>query len=114
MTDKPMQDVMGPLGKLKKRLGADTHVPEVGVDMPQFLVSPNDDADGPHHVRAIFVICEGAGEGQQPVEIPKELEEQLRNAPVASSEERADAARKDLQKLREELKDPRKGIGLDD
>ena len=109
----PLQDVLGPLGKIKKRLHADTHVPEIGVDMPQFLVSPADEADGTHHIRAIFTICEGTGEAQQTVEIPKELEEQLRNAPVASSEERADAARKDLEKLREELKDPKKGIGLD-
>lgn len=110
----PIQAVMGPLAKLQARLAADTHAKEVGVDIVQFLVAPGNDVAGPHHVRAIFTVCPGEGDGETEIDVPDDLAEQLRNGPVAADAERADAARKDLEVLRDELKDHRKGIGLDD
>ncbi len=105
MSDSPLL----PLSKLVKRFRED--MKEKGLKSEQFVVCPNSDPDAPTHVQAVITIAEQAPDVQ--VVVSKDLQDSFDMSRQADESAKAEASRKDLEGLRDDLKNSKKGIGLD-
>ncbi len=102
-----MVNPLAPLSILVKRLHQEMKAK--GLKVEQFIVNPNPDETVPTHAQVIITIAEDTPR----VEIDKDLEKMLETSRQADESAKAKDARKDLESLRDDLKNPNKGIGLD-
>jgi hypothetical protein len=106
-------DELKPLAVVHKRLRDETAAD--GVQLRTFVLLVPDHPDGPFAVQGVWLLDEDwtpPGEDAAKDADP-EFERVIREAEQAEAEEKATKAREGLSKLRDELKDPSKGIGLD-
>jgi hypothetical protein len=102
---------LGPLSRLAARLRKDV-LEAAGLKLQSFHVIPNSDPEGTHSVQAVFVK---ADEDEAPK--PKkddDFEKLMSEQRSVDESDKADAARKDLKDLAEDLKRSDRGLGLDD
>lgn len=84
-----------------------------GLVVRQFFIGPSINPDGPH-VAHIVTCVDPNFEKPAATEADPEFEKVIRDAEAAEREQKAAEARKSLERLRDDLTDRNKGIGLDD
>lgn len=106
MTDNPL----APISRLKKRLNDEAA--EAGLDLTICTVDANYNPDGPHALKAVFYLTP-EWDPNKPEEDP-EFEAFRKAQEKYEREERAKEARAQLEGLEQDLRNPNKGLGLDD
>lgn len=106
-----MPNPLAPLSKLQQRVAA--ALKARGLILHQFAVFPGADPNGPHRVQMVMLPDEDFKPGEEPVVSDPEFERVMREAELAEEEARAAEVRDGLTALRNDLQDPRGGIGLD-
>lgn len=106
----PNPNPLAPIAKLRDRVAA--AMKAKGLILQQFIVIPGADPAGPHRAQVVLTIDEDFKPDEPPVNDP-EFERVMKEAEMAEKEQAAAAARDGLTDLRDSLKDPRGGIGLD-
>jgi hypothetical protein len=107
----PKPNPLAPLSKLRDRVAA--AVKARGLILQQFVVIPGADPNGPHRAQIVLVPDEDWKPGEEPVVSDPEFERVMREAELADKERDAAEVRDGLTSLRNDLQDPRGGIGLD-
>lgn len=107
MPDNPL----APLSVVMKRLAEEAQ--KDGLQLVGFAVTPNYDPDGPHTCQGVFRPIPDWNKDEPQVEDP-EFEDFIKAQERFEAEQKADEARQQLQSLRDDLKDPSSGLGLDD
>lgn len=102
-----MSDEIEPIVRLGRRLRDEAK--GIGLEMARFSVDPNLDGQV-HEASAMFFLDDGAPEITPDPEFDAMIAGQLQ----AEQEARAQKAREDLESLRDDLNDPKKGLGFDD
>lgn len=100
---------LAPLARIKQRVKA--AMGERGLSVHALAVVPSTNEDGPHQAQIVLML----DEDKPNVVLVKDGDDADFQAIVegnakAANEERARAAREDLEALREQLKDPNKGF----
>jgi hypothetical protein len=108
----PNPNPLAPLSKLRDRVAA--AVKARGLILQQFVVIPGGDPNGPHRAQIVLVPDDDWKPGEAPIVSDPEFERVMREAELAEEEARAAEVRDGLTTLRDDLMDPRGGIGLDD
>lgn len=108
------QHPLAPLATVHRRL-ADLTTKD-GILLRTFAAIIPRDTDGTFAVQGVWVLDEDWKPSDAPEEevSDPEFERVIKEAEDAEREQKATEAREQLSKLRDELKDPSKGIGLDD
>lgn len=80
----------------------------LGFNVKTFAVLPNEDPDGPHHVQLLAHLTEELPESTKIVD--EEFDAIIAGDAKAAQHEKAEQARKELEELKEQLRDPKDGI----
>lgn len=107
---EPKEHPLAPLTRIRQRISEQAG--ERGLKLHGLAVVPAKDPDGPHQAQVVLVLDDDkpdvvivrGGTGD------REFDELMEGSAKAADEERAKAAREDLEHLREQLKDPNKGF----
>lgn len=102
------EDPIAPLFRLRGRVKDET--PKVGYVLQQFAVMPGMDEEGPHFVHCVFVADEDDENKPKGIDDDPEFKALIEGQEKAERERRAEEQRKGLTDLRDQLKDPKKGI----
>lgn len=106
---------IAPLSRLAGR--ASEALREQGIDMVSFLIQPGADPSGPH--RAQLMLTLRPEDDKPPVDEHAEADDEIfgkltEGHASQTQQERAERAREGLRDLADDLKNPNRGIGLDD
>lgn len=99
------EDPLAPLFRLRGRVKDEGG--KVGYELRQFVIAPGMEEKGPHHVHAIFQMAE---EKPPSIDDDPEFKALIEGQEKAERERRATEEREGLTQLRDQLKDPKKGI----
>lgn len=102
-----MAEEMEPIARLGRRLRDEAK--DEGLTLMRFSVDPNLDGEV-HEATAVFFIDEDAPERVEDPEFDALIAGQIK----AEQEAKAAQARENMERLRDDLADPSKGLGFDD
>jgi hypothetical protein len=91
--------------RLRRRAKAEAAT--VGYDLQQFVIAPGGEETGPHHAHLVFTLAE---EKPKSIDDDPDFKALLEGQAKAEREARAAEQRAGLTELRDQLKDPKKGI----
>lgn len=99
------EDPVAPFFRLRGRVTDEAR--KVGYELRQFVIVPGMEPKGPHHAQAIFQLAE---EKPPSIDDDAEFKALIEGQEKAEREARASEQREGLKDLRDQLKDPKKGI----